>query len=503
MITKYSDFLTEAAISLICESQVHYSPRFRELLKDIESPVAIALLAMELQDLEVASNYLDLSDNKDQLTFISDKRARELEASTARTYHGRGALTHNMSANGDIFGLLGYEPEGQRPTSPEDGQKVEVVGTAVSPTSGREYCLITFQDNTGQDRRCVVRKEYLRHTADMFTVGRQPVRTGRLVRAMLAAAGQTFPDRDIEDFVNKFKAAHDRINDAMSRFKVIRGDDLAKTYHYSNYTHGTRRGTIGNSCMAAVDSDYFDIYSKNPDKCGLVVLRDNTDRDKITARALVWNLDLPQGVTFLDRVYYTNDDEQELFREYARKMGWHSKQYNNSSPSGMAIAPDGTEVDLGTLEVRIKSDYQGGYSNYPYVDTVKFVHVKSGGWVLSTREMGSDYLLESTGGDRLETSCDFCGGDGRVDCPECSGDGNLECATCDGRGENTCRNCSGEGEVGCESCGGSGCESCSGGRVSCTECDGGSVECGTCEGSGNDRCDSCRGTGRRDCPECQ
>ena len=74
MLTKYNEFLFE---SLILESIVVYSNKFKDILKEIESPVAKAILDIETKDLDVANNYLDIND-KDTISFIADRKAKEL-----------------------------------------------------------------------------------------------------------------------------------------------------------------------------------------------------------------------------------------------------------------------------------------------------------------------------------------------------------------------------------------------------------------------------------------
>ena len=59
MLRKYNDFLFE---SLILESIVVYSNKFKDILKEIDSPVAKAILDTETKDLDVANNYLDIND---------------------------------------------------------------------------------------------------------------------------------------------------------------------------------------------------------------------------------------------------------------------------------------------------------------------------------------------------------------------------------------------------------------------------------------------------------
>ena len=53
MLRKYNEFLFE---SLILESIVVYSDKFRKILSEIDSPVSQALKEVETKDLDVANN---------------------------------------------------------------------------------------------------------------------------------------------------------------------------------------------------------------------------------------------------------------------------------------------------------------------------------------------------------------------------------------------------------------------------------------------------------------
>lgn len=74
LMLRYKDFLFE---SLILESIVVYSSKFKDILKDIDSPVAKAILDIESKDLDIANNYLDIND-KDTISFITDRKAKEI-----------------------------------------------------------------------------------------------------------------------------------------------------------------------------------------------------------------------------------------------------------------------------------------------------------------------------------------------------------------------------------------------------------------------------------------
>lgn len=513
MIASYPDFLLE---SMLLESRLLLSGRLRELLSKVDSPVTTVLLALSDRDLDLAANHLDMTDSQDQLSFVPDKKVKEAGASDRVVFARGSTLTHNMRENGAIFDLLGYVPPPGDHHTPSFGDVGTVISTGVSPTSGNRFSRVRFEGG-----ECVVRETYLEPDQSEISKFRQQVRTGRLIRSVLAAAGEKFPDKTIEDFVNKYKAAHATRQKLAGGIELVRGNDIAHWYYHENYLHGNNKGTIGNSCMSNVDEDYFDIYVKNPEKCGLLILRDTGNPDKITARALVWKIDevlenhtwQPTEITMMDRVYYTSDHEVEMLRDWARKSGWHFKADNNSSANSYMVAHDGTRDRLH-FRVYIRAHE---YENYPYLDTMKFLttsaRVEIDGkraWTLSNRDSGADYMLESTGGDWLSMTCERCDGNGSITCPECDGDGTVDCRWCNGHGEKNCGMCEGRGHRTCPDCEGAGCDKCKSaldgettGRVECDSCNGdGSKKCGHCDGDGTEECDDCSGRGYVECPEC-
>lgn len=510
MLRKYNDFLFE---SLILESIVVYSNKFKDILKEIDSPVAKAILDTETKDLDVANNYLDIND-KDTISFIADRRAKEIlqQKDKFAIFNGGSGFLKHSASNNEIFGLLEYEPVGEKTYHPQNGERGEVLKKAKSPRSENIYVKIQFPGGL-----TVVNENNLRYV-DVnqlpFQQNRQTIRTGRGVKALLSKSDFKFSDAEIEQFVNKYKSAWDAMNDIFRKFELVSGDDIASWYDYNKYAE--QRGTMGSSCMKGVNSNYFDIYTKNPDKCSLLILKSD-DGQKIKGRALVWKLDNPQ-VTYVDRIYTNNDSDVELFKQYAYSKGWYHKPNQSSSNDYSMVGKEGTKNE-GHLVVNLKSLNDGNYDRYPYLDTLKYFNTSTG--KLTTEELRGygDYItLEDTGGRWIEDEdCDNCGGNGRVDCYECDGDGKIECRECYSRsarrstGKVECDECSGSGDVDCDECDGKGevdgesCSDCSGkGKVSCSDCDGdGEMDCPECDGDGERECSECGGDGRLECPECQ
>lgn len=468
MLKRYLEFVNES-LEFILESEVVYSDKFRLALNKIESPISKSILDIENKDLDVRSNYFDIiMDANDAVSFIPDARAQRIlgdEKEKVRFVGNNGGwLTYNKSESGEyknkkLFDELGFTP-------PEDGEIVkpqgdevgEIVKKVTSDKTDKTYAWVKFGST-----EIVINVDKLRSVDDrlqrVWSTNRQQIKVGRAIRALLGIAGAEFVDKDIEDFVNQYKATIDKFNDKFSFFEEVKEDKIAYWYDSSRYFE--RRGTLGSSCMSSVDPEYFDIYVSNPNVCSLVILKSQEDTDKISGRALLWTL--TDGKRFMDRIYTINDSDVQLFRDWAKENGWYIKQYNGSSSSPNLISPEGENIILSNLTVNIKPGY---YESYPYLDTLKYWNKNAG--TLSTSGSSNTYILEGTGGEYIQ--CEYCDGSGRRTCYECDGDGDWECGNCDGSGM------VGKGED--------------------------EEECTRCDGEGRITCDECRGDGVVDCPEC-
>lgn len=172
-----------------------------------------------------------------------------------------------------------------------------------------------------------------------------PMKIGRFVTKLLndVNLGQTtqrYQTYDIERFVYVWKGFANF--DEMSKdFEIVRGEDIRKYYKHTNYSPG---GSLSESCMKyASCQEYLDIYCKNTDQINMLILKDSDGR--IKGRAIVWvdvNLRLEEWekkqkvvVTLMDRIYSTEESVVEMFKIYAKKMGWvykYRQQADDETP---------------------------------------------------------------------------------------------------------------------------------------------------------------------------
>jgi hypothetical protein len=186
---------------------------------------------------------------------------------------------------------------------------------------------------------------------------RQSTKVGRVIRKL----NDQLTDQQIEEFTTKYKANWNYWNKTGATFiDVVTGDKIAYWYDSTRYAPGN--GTLNNSCMRDPSKSYRiqDFYGKYPDKIALCILVD-VESQMLLGRALIWKLDKPEGVIFMDRIYYIKPEHEKLIEDYAKKQGMQTKLSNYHLNN--------------RIEVHI--DYKPGTRNgssisLPYLDTFQY-----------------------------------------------------------------------------------------------------------------------------------
>lgn len=174
------------------------------------------------------------------------------------------------------------------------------------------------------------------------------------------------PGNDIETFVNLFKSKRD----TSKLFEIVSGDDIIYWYNQKNYI--SRQGGSLRSCMSySRCNEYLEFYTKNKDKVKLLILKDVENTDKIKARALLWNLDSPSNRIFMDRIYFIDDYDVEVFKNYAHENEWIYKSFQDSNNEQDYIDSK-NNIELETLVINNVNDT--GRGHYPYMDTFKYFY---------------------------------------------------------------------------------------------------------------------------------
>ena len=403
-ILKYGDYISEKAVyELLLESKVVYSKKFINLLNKMKAnKLATELLNLYSKDVDgVTQNYIDITDLKDAVSFTPDRKVQELTKDKPDTWKitNSGRYLTTSDRNDKLFEALGYDKTKYGCWAPETNTIGLILSETVSRTSGKIY--VMFKEYEGE-RIGVVNKEAMEPTEAedqrIWSTSRNNIKIGRLVRAILTASKISFTDSEIEQFTNTYKATYDFAKDALKQFDIVKGDKIAYWYDEENYVSGG--GSLNNSCMASVGSDYFDIYTQNPQVSLVILYGDGgsiesekyTD-DRIKGRAILWDAKLDgQPVKFMDRIYTTQDADVELFKQFAEKNGWWFKKRQSMEPGDDFT--DGNSSKKGTIEVKLDD---ADFSEYPYCDTICYIDSDTG--MASNKYWDdSDRMLRDTGG---------------------------------------------------------------------------------------------------------
>jgi len=497
---RYSEFLNESKVEMLLEANIKYTNLFNKVLDQIDSPIAKSLLELSGKEVDVNTNFIDVNREKDDVVFF---RPDDKVAKSAMVPHP-GAVYDVFSKNllKDEFRIPKTDQTGEiiKEYTREEIESLSMGNFSWLYENGGHLVVFMWRDEKGVGK-CVYDNRSL--TFGPETVKKAEIGVGRLVRAILKKANIQFKDSEVEDFVYKYRAEVAKLGDVFSRFQILKGEDIRTYYHKNKYEN--EKGTLGNSCMRYSGCQrYLDIYVENPEQCSLIVLMSDDKDDAICGRAILWT-DV-DGKKIMDRIYTNRTQDEQLFKDFAKKEGFYYKRNQNMNEHEPFISPEGEEVSLATkIELSVNR-----YEYYPYMDTFKYFYEGNPSYLTNSNRFSYDYELTDTDGGHSDSGCDCCGGEGNVECWECDGRGSFRCHNCNGDGNLECDACGGVHEMDCPDCDGSGedgegaeCSGCSGtGTHTCDECGGEEIECGDCGGEGRIECEECGGNGNLDCPEC-
>jgi len=406
-LLKYNDYISEQAIyDLLLESKLVYSKKFIGFLTKMKSnPISKKLIDLYTKDINIQHNFIDIGSEKDTVSFTPDRKVQELEKDKVEVYKVTedGRYLTNSSANDKIFELLGYQKgEGDNVWSPTVDTLGIIFKEVVSPRSGKIFVWFKGIDEH-EGKQTVLNKEALERSDEgssykIWSTSRNNIKIGRIVRSILTSAKETFTDKDVEDFVNLYKSTYDVMANALVRFDIVEGDQIA--YWYSHKRYAKEGGVLGNSCMADVSDKYFDIYVDNPEVCKLIIFYDedgNIDvstgkykSNKILGRCLLWTTNKGQ---VMDRIYTSRDSDVDLFKEFGKKNGFWWKRTQDSDND--FVMENGTEsINNPSLTIQLKdSDFE----YYPYLDTFYMLD-ENYDRLTNDSDNSYDKCLRSTGG---------------------------------------------------------------------------------------------------------
>jgi hypothetical protein len=302
-------------------------------------------------------------------------------------------------------------------------------------------------DMTMLSARKAERNSLIDSNPEIYTSSiRTPIGAGRLVRALLLRYGYTdvnnilkkdghedIKGRDIELFVTEFKGLQTTSVQDKQVFEIVKGNDIKKWYNENSYM--SEMGTLGTSCMRqGYKREYLEIYCK--ENISLLILKEyveEADDYGLIGRALIWHDVKCKGdtITFMDRIYYSEDYLVEKFKQYAIENGWWHKTIQDSSTDGYITNGEDT-IDIEQYNMRFHLQHDWEYNKVPYMDTIAYCsHIQS---MLCNDSIGFDSVLwKNTDGSQGDNDYD--------DYDDNDDEQNEECQDCDGYG--VCLQCNG------------------------------------------------------------
>ena len=372
--------------NFLLESQLVYKGDFKKILHEIkseywnqsESEIAEFLLSLSGMELDLVHNYIKDVTTPGLVSFIPEDKLDFNKVSIeqgkivtkANIVKAYGIPTEGLIIGQDILDI-GTDD------FPNDFKLIKIVDCDIEPLSDEKlrlygYYLYYLQSNTYPEKFVVVFRSANdeEETPSIYLYNipenrRSDVKLGRFVNKIIDIYNKSgletttakFTASDIEKFVNVYTSKILFNQDAVQRFEVVKGEEIRKWYHETNYTKiGNNGGPLHNSCMRfSRCQDYFDIYVDNPNVCQLLILKDSTGK-KIDGRVLLWTT--VDGKKFMDRIYVSKDSYANLFKKWAEENG-----YTSTRGYGYGQGPG---YD-GRMVIQVKPKL---YSTYPYMDTL-------------------------------------------------------------------------------------------------------------------------------------
>ena len=180
----YFDFLLEKKLEKLFESKIGFSKRFYSTLGSIKTPLSNQIMLLQDKDFEVQYNYIDTTDENDTVSFIPDRKAKEIIGDKEELYKvtDNGRYLTGSEINQRIYDALNHKRTSDV-YQPEVGTVGKIIGTTVG-SSGKIYCL--FECILGEDsgNKTIINKEALEEYDDSFqkvwTTNRNKIKIGRI-----------------------------------------------------------------------------------------------------------------------------------------------------------------------------------------------------------------------------------------------------------------------------------------------------------------------------------
>lgn len=275
--------------------------------------------------------------------------------------------------------------------------------------TGVDITLIDIEENmlsysTGKGMEDLLDKnlnsiEITNNENDILSLTRSKIKIGRFLNKVINTP-KKYPESLIDKFV-VYLQSNSKNTDDKWKISLVKGDEIAKYYNSNNYRTENKFGSsLWQSCMSDKlgredvtvrtqhgtsttygvkgISNIFDIYTKNPEVCSLLIMTD--EGGKLAARALVWNVSVKQkekdlgNIKFVDRIYSTEDWMVMKIQNWAKENGMARRLTNIGYNCSDIFYGDEKYYEV-QMDVSVNKIY---YSAFPYLDTFNYYDVKGG-----------------------------------------------------------------------------------------------------------------------------
>lgn len=343
-INKFLEFkenkLEKLFESLINESVVYYSPRFRKILNKLSKndKIALSLLSSEKENIKDDITFIDLDDTKPgYITFA----------------------------------------------------KMDKVKKNIDPND--YYHIINRLDDLDYSTLDLI---YSKDIENIYSKNRNSLKLTKVINRI---SKEQFKPDEVDIFTRKVIAKLT----ALSNFKLIKGEEIGNWYNVSNYAE--TKGSLGGSCMREKKSSFFELYTQNEEVCSMLILLDDDDKLIGRALVWKLHdhdiNDAPKELFFMDRQYVIDETDVQRFRNYANEQGWAYKTNNNHHSLEEVTYKDNSKSTQMEVKINVED-----YDNYPYMDTFRKYDPNEGILYNNKDKENSDgfYILESTTGGYSE-----------------------------------------------------------------------------------------------------
>jgi len=232
---------------------------------------------------------------------------------------------------------------------------------------------------------------------------KNPIKLGKILNAVdwenTKTCGVEVNEKLILSIVEKWKEKYTIDEDMVNRIELT--NELQRVYDYQHASGGT----IGSSCMRGYGEYYGQMEAQKV--CRIAYLMDADDSSRLIGRALIWDAQMKredsdkiEDVTFMDRIYYANDNALNSFKAYAVKNNWMRKTHQNYDSNREV-----TDIKDNEFYADITYPFEWDCAEtMPYLDTLTYYVDNK----FSNNYRKSTHSFDCTEGDCNQTCCGCC-----------------------------------------------------------------------------------------------